>query len=368
MKWLRNLWGTCIYRGPTRAANKVWNEGLWEWHELKHTNVRWINPGAFGEAERSRLDHPAAHKVLGRHAIVDAWMPTLRQKAINTMENKAHIVDMWARIDHPPFWAELTRLFNEEEAKESSRETPFTAAWRAPWLRMLNGAGQCGNLGPFLGAPKHELVRYLSEMEGPPHPKIGLWLVQEGLYTMEQLRGGISPKTYPLEPKFQSFGGNVPGEPIAPEFATQWCALQLEHYGLSLEQKVNLVGHMLIHLGPDAWLEHIGPACAPYIRDINMPLLFSACGIHVPGMHNPDDLLNKTVRLLSQASLPKYNHASVDLSSTPRYGQVDQSLLVMLNLAPPQNRAELYFLACQVDTARHAMAEGMASIDLPALD
>lgn len=370
MNWLSNLWALGKGGRNARLANIVWNEGLWNWWAEEDTKREWVaSGGGLGKQWRSRLEHPASHRVLGRHAVVDTWLPKMNCRMVtDAMKRTNNAVELWSKIEHRALWEKLAVLFREEEAKDSSKETAFTAAWKAPWQRILMSAGACGNLEPFLVASRLELYKY-HQSDKIPHPKVGLWLVEKGIFTLDKLRDSVTPAAYPMaSTRCQNFGGNLPGEPMVPEFAAECCALQLEHYGLSLEQKIRFVGHMFLLFGKDAWLEHIEPRCAPYMEGINKPMLYAACGTFVHGVHNPDEYLYKTIRLLSQDAAHVYDpEMVVDLSCKPRYGEVDKSIVLSLQLAPPQDRVELYFFGCQVERARQQMEAGLSTIELPEL-
>lgn len=163
-----------------------------------------------------------------------------------------------------------------------------------------------------------------------------------------------------------SFGGSLFVEPVAPEFVAQWCKLFLADYGLSIEQKVRVVAHVVYAFGIDAWIEHVQPVCTPYMEGIELPLVYAVCGLHttIPEpTHNTWRLL-KTVRALSQDPHKEYD---TQLATTIKEESRHVDLAMLCELAPPQSRIELYFLAynaLQVD--KHAVPSADV-LELPEL-
>lgn len=336
-------------RAEKRAAVEIWeNDCQWRWTKLSTTGIVWLSTGKCNEATLTRFEHISAHKALGHNAVVDHWVDLLDHKSEARLPKRLSVCALWANIEHDKFWQKMAHVF--EHIEKTHFETPFHAKWEAPWSYILEKAGDCGNLAPYRCCPRSELVLYSSVIMKPhskvgPHPAVGLWLEQEGLATKEQLVSLVNEETMPMRYDIGiDFGGSQFGEPVTPEFVAQWCKLFLADYGLPIEKKIRIVAHVVYAFGIDAWIEHVQPVCAPYLEGIELPLVYAVCGLHttIPEPANNTWRLLKTVRELSQDPHKDYD---TQLATTIKEEARHADLAMLCELAPPQSRIELYFLA-----------------------
>ena len=330
-------------RAQKRAAAEIWkNHCQWRWTDSSTTGIDWISTGRLNGAVLTRFDHVSAHRALGHHAIVDRWIDFLDKKTEFSITQQSDVIARWANIDHDKFWQKLTQVFGR--IQQEYPETPFHAEWKAPWKSILETAGACGNLAPYRCCPSSELMLHVSNVRSP-HPAVGLWLEQEGLATKEQLISWVNEDAMPMRhDKETSFGGSLFGEAVTPDFVAHWCKLFLADYGLSIEQKVRVVAHVVYAFGIDAWEAYMHPACAPYLEGIELPLVYAVCSINMvtPDPANSAWRLLQTVVDLSQEEHKDYD---TQLATTIKEESRHAHVAMLCELAPPQSRLELYFLA-----------------------
>lgn len=330
-------------RAEKRAAVEIWeNDCQWRWTNLSTTGIEWLSTtGKFNEAALTRFNHISAHNALGHNAVVDHWVDLLDAKSEVIITKRLAVIYLWANIGHDKFWQKMAHVF--EQIEKEHFETPFHAKWEPPWSHILEKAGVCGNLAPYRCCPRSELMLYSSGIM-KPHPAVGLWLEQEGLATKEQLVSWVNEDTMPMRYGMGlDFGGTHFGEPVTPEFVAQWCKLFLADYGLPIEKKVRVVAHVVYTFGIDAWLEHVHPVCAPYLEGIELLLVNAVCGRHMV----PPDPANAWKLLHTVVDLSQESHKDYDAQLAPIIKEESRhaDLAMLCELAPPQSRIELYFLA-----------------------
>lgn len=375
MGWL-SIFGETPQRQENRRnkamASTVWDaQCLWPWTTIENTGQEWVAIGEVDGDDRIRLDHPSAHEALGRYAVVDHLVPKLDKHVLQKMDTEAEVVDRLARMNHAGLWQELARIFSKQQADPMSQETPFHAAWESPWSRILETAGSCGNLAPFRVCPREELVRYLP-WDAMPHPLVGLWLLEQKVCTMEDLCAKLNKDTLPMHKDTRySFAGSFAGEPVSPAYLAQWCSLLLKEYPLPVDIKVRLVAQSIYSFGYDAWKTHVHAVCAPYLQDVNLPLLYAVCGVNTARQGESDSELLQTVVAVSRA--PTWNYDAKEAMNW-NVGQSVQGssshpgLMMLCDLTPAQNRVELYHLACMAQRIDHGLAQGVEMLELPALE
>lgn len=355
-------------RRDKAMANKVWNEHcLWPWTTAQESGLSLVATGTFFEDGRIRLDHPSAHAPLGRYSVVDHWIPRLDKQAIDKIEAEGPVVERWARIDHKPFWQELARVFERQQNDPESQETPFAAGWEAPWSTILEVAGYCGNLSPFLVCPPEQLTRYLP-WAAMIHPRVGLWLESQGVCTMDHLRSLLTSVTLPMQRDTrQSFAGSPSGEPLEASFVADWCKLFLDKYDLPVETKVRLVVQTIYSFGHDKWTEHMEAVCAPHLQDVDLPLLYAVCGVNtaVPGTMQFD--LLQTVTVVSRNPEWKFEVHEAMAALAANRAPMHTGMMMLCDLTPPQSRLELYALGLQALNIDKGIVHGVDMLELPAL-
>ena len=196
---------------------------------------------------------------------------------------------------------------------------------------------------------------------------MGLWLEREGFVTKEQLVSWVDEESMPmLYDMGMSFGGSVLGEPVSPEFVGQWCKLLLAEYALPIEKKVRVVAHVVYAFGIDAWKTHVQPVCAPYLGGIELPLVYAVCGVNtlVPDKNDNAWKLLQTVVDISREPEKAYDPQSErTLPADSRHA----NLTMLYDLASPEDRIGLYFLAYTALQMDRGHKPHVDVLDLPLL-
>jgi hypothetical protein len=357
-----------VRRRDKAMADKVWKDQCrWPLTTVQETDLQWIATSTFSEDRTIRFDHPSAHALLGRYAVVDHWVPRLEKQALNKMYADTHVVERWALLDHLPFWEELARVFYNEEHAPYSKETPFHAAWESPWLNVLEIAGNCGNLAPFRVCPREQLVRYLP-LAVMPHPRVGLWLENQGVCTMGHLRTLLNAETLPMFGGVSnSFSGSPSGEPVAAIFAAEWCQAFLREYELPIDQKIRLVAQTIFAFGHEKWIAYIEEACKPYLQDVDFSLLYAVCGVNKVRNDQPEHALLQTVVCMSGNPIVKYDaQTAMDNMGNTRE-TMHAGLAMLCDFMPPKDRLDLYSLGLQALNIDKGVVYGVDILELPGL-
>lgn len=278
----------------------------------------------------SRFDHISANHYFDRDAVAQRWVPKLAGQAMDNMRDEEALLERWARIDCVPFWDALAKTMNAQLQRRSECDSS--------WNRVLLEAGEMGNRVVFQRAPSHSVEAYV-QRNRLVHPNVGVWLVAQGFCTQDHLRAQVNEARFGLDN--DGFAGCQRGEPMAPEFVAQWCRGMLGHYGLDVGQKARVVGQTMIAFGQKMWREHVEPNCAPYLGELDLDLLRSIFADATECRH---DSLEESLRMASRNPQRPYepDQAVAIIAKTPN---IHQPLLALLNLAPPQNRLDLYFAA-----------------------
>ncbi len=246
--------------------------------------------------------------------------------------------------------------------------------WRAhpregedKWPYVLSVAGSFGCLAPFEVVDRSSMLSYTirafaSWRSKACHPRVGLWLVQQGRVQADDMRAQINHKTFPLAGT--SFAGMEDGVPVRLPYLQEWCVSYLRDYGLSQAQKTLVVGQALRAFGADVWQRHLARVCEPVMGAIDVPLLAMVCS--VPGFEpKSHDLLTSSIALLAQDPCALFEPAIFE----KQIGHCQHlGVQLMAQASPVESRLDLYFLAMQV---RHIEKKGpshAADIALPALD
>lgn len=327
-----------------RQARRVWkNDCVWGTQKLSDTRVDWIGVGGVFEAGSNTFEHMSAHRALGRTAVIDRWENIVDEKRCTP---GPQLVKRWAGMDSAPLWHAL-------QVGVAQNRVLFNS--NLFWTIALEEAGGVGNVASFDVAPARALRDYATWKEHKPHPAVGLWLHAKGLVSMEYLREQVA-RDYCMADN--SFGLCKEMEPMAPEYVVDWCVCLLRDYGLSDEQKVGVVGQAIRGFGAKVWDKHLASACAPFVGDMDIALLKALCG-----KGNGTSPLEKTAGRFAQNDSKVFNP---DLSQPLQEGE-DTMLRMLVQLAPPQNRLDLYFLACRAKQSQKLIQLPQEILELPAL-
>lgn len=327
-----------------RQARRVWKNGcVWGTQKLSDTLIDWIGlRGLFKEGSNT-FEHMSAHRALGRMAVIDQWESIVDEKRCTP---GPQLVKRWARMESAPLW-------NALQVGVAQNRVLFNSALF--WSIALEEAGGVGNVAAFDVAPRRALNDYATWKEHKPHPKVGLWLHAKGLASMEYLREQVT-RDYCMADN--SFGRCKELEPMAPEYVADWCVCLLRDYGLSDAQKVGVVGQALRAFGAEVWNKHLAVVCEPFMDGADIGLLQALCE-----KGGESSVLGQTVARFAQNESKAFNP---DFSQPPHEGE-DPMLRMLVQLAPPQNRLDLYFLACRAKQSQTLNQIPHESLELPAL-
>ena len=235
------------------------------------------------------------------------------------------------------------------------------------WPYVLDVAGSFGCLAPFEVVDRSRMLMYTirafaSWRSRACHPRVGLWLVQQGLVEPSALRAQINTKSFPLAGS--SFAAMETGVPVRVSYLQEWCVSYLRDYGLSQAQKTLVVGQALRSFGADVWRHHLASVCEPVMGAINVPLLATVCA--VPGFEQEGDgLLTNGIAFLAQDPRTPFDPEVFEL----RVGQCQHlGVQLMAQARAVETRLDLYFLAVQVKALEKHGQRPDARIALPALD
>ena len=268
-------------------------------------------------------------------------------------------IDRWAALanmDDRALWKALAERWRAHP-REGEEKWPF----------VLDVAGSFGCLAPFEVVDRSSMLTYTirafaSWRSKACHPRVGLWLVQQGRVKPEDLRAQINTKTFPLAGT--SFAAMESGVPVRVSYLQEWCVSYLRDYGLSQAQKTLVVGQALRSFGADVWRRHLASVCEPVMGVIDVPLLATVCA--VPGLdQNGDDLLTAGIALLAQDPHALFDPRRFDehVGQCPHLG-----VQLMAQARGVETRLDLYFLALQVKALEGDGPEQDARIALPTLD
>lgn len=261
-----------------------------------------------------------------------------------------------ANMDDPVLWRTLAERWRAHPREGENK-----------WSYVLRVAGSFGCLAPFEVVDRSRLLSYTSRAFAPwrsqaCHPRVGLWLVQQGRLQADDMRAQINNKTFPLAGT--SFAGMEDGVPVRLPYLQEWCVSYLRDYGLSQAQKTLVVGQALRAFGADVWQRHLARVCEPVMGVIDVPLLATVCA--VPGFEPKRlDLLTSSIALLAQD--PRTPFDSVMFETQIGHCQ-HLGVQLMAQASPVESRLDLYFLALQVRCIEKNGPSHPPDIALPALD
>ena len=340
MGLLENIFGDSL----TRKARRVWKDGCqWNSQKLSATRLEWVGVEGLFSAGTNTFEHMSAHRALGRMDIIDRWETIVDEERVVTGPAQ---VQRWASMDSAPFWHAL-------QVGVAQQRVVFNS--ELFWTLSLEEAGRMGNVEPFAVAPTRALHDYAACKEHKPHPDVGLWLHAKGLASMEYLRDQVERDYSTKDP---SFGGCKALEPMAPDYVARWCVALLRDYGLSDVQKIGVVGQALRAFGATVWDKHLAPACAPFVKGMDIEVLKVLC--HEGDHPSP---LGQMVACFTQHGSQKFHPHRM----LPSHEGEDPTLRMLVELAPPQNRIDLYFLACRAKQAQESGFNPQETFELPAL-
>lgn len=311
---------------------------------MSDTGIGWVGVGGIFAAGANTFEHMSAHRALGRMELIERWEDIVDSEDITPTPQ---LVKRWAQMDCAPFWQALQVGVAQQRVRFNSDLF---------WTLALEDAGGAGNLAAFEVAPVRALHDYATWEKHAPHPDVGLWLHAQGLVSMDFLRSQVV-RDYCMADN--SFGRCKDLEPMAPEYVVNWCVRLLRDYGLSDAQKVGVVGQALRAFGPKVWGKHLAAVCEPFVEGLDMGLLKTLC-------MRPQ--VNATPLDTMIARLAQYDNKSFNpnLLQPAQEGE-DPMLRMLVELAPPQNRLDLYFLAFEAKRAQQPGSHAMESLELPTL-
>lgn len=311
--------------------------------------------------------HPlACYRALGLSPIVDHWVSRVATEGWALLTDNFgpfRIIGpprQWGHIEHPKFWEEVAKLLALHDT--TGKETQG----------LLCHAGWAGNTVPFDALPRHQVEQYSASGQ-TCHPAVALWLKNQDLWNEDKLipSMGVWNKEFPLAGN--SFMGWNKESPITVAHVREWLNLMLLHYPLSQEQKVNLVGQTLLAFGQANWEHYFAPSAQAYVKDIDMSLLYAVCGFKsslfdtFQPKQSKDTALEKTVALLTQDTYSPFSTDLIDLGRLQAVSNVHENLLLLLEIQPPQNRAELYMLADMARKMELGIIKAPETVALPDL-
>ena len=350
MAWY-NFFGNSTERKLQSIADSTWaNRCLWDWVSPGKGAPDWVAVGGFVQSMPSRFDHMSANGYFDRNAVAQRWIRKIEHSAIDNMRDEDALLERWARIDCVPFWDDLAKTMNAQLQRLSELD--------ACWNRVLLEAGEMGNCVVFQRAPDMAIAAYV-QRDRLVHPSVGTWLMEQGFCTKEHLRSQVDARRFGLDQDM--FAGCQRGEPMAPEFIAQWCMGLLKHYGLDASQKVRVVGQAMLVFGQQTWQHHVEPYCLEYTAGIDMALLRA---IFADTDERIQDPLEESLRLASFNPQQRYQPDRA-VEVVARASEPHEGLAMLLNLAPPQNRLQLYFAGHSVRQMEKGLCQ--ESLDLPQL-
>ena len=302
--------------------------------------------------------HPlASYRALGLSNVVDHWVPLVATEGWDVLtQERPYVLQrlgpqrQWGHIEHPMFWKEVALMLalNDTTAVESQK--------------LLREAGWAGNVIPFGAMPPAQVEAY-SLSKQTCHPRVALWLQSRGFWGPENLLPSLGGwrDLFPLTGyAFLEWQAQSP-VPIA--HVLDWVEPMLSQYALSKEQKVSLIGQMILAFGIALWEKHFKSTCLPYLDDINLRLLYAVCSKSTASSTS----LETTVATLTQNVLVPFKAEIPDPQYLPN-NTMHPGLLFLLTVHPPQNRADLYMLAELALKMELGLIKAPESIALPNLD
>ena len=373
-KWFLNVLGATAREQKIQAAKdmelakKGWKSLAMYFREADYNPQDWLASPLGSTAAEKALSannhlvhlnlHPlASYRALSFSHVVDHWVPLVATEgwAILT-QGRPYVLErlgppkQWAHIEHPAFWREVVSLLKTNDKSGGYSKT------------MLQHAGWAGNLVPFEAMPLEKVEDY--SLSGKTcHPRVALWLHSKGFWQKEHLFPSLGNwnDLFPFQGEYFLQWNSRTAVPA--EYVLDWIEPILEHYPLSQEQKVSLIGQAFLAFGADIWKKHFAKACAPHLEGIDLNLLRAVCG-NTTEHSTP---LEMTVAALTQDVSLAFNPDTLVAQHLPN-ATMHQSFLLLREVQSPQNRAQLYTLAdwtLKMESGLIAMSE---SIALPNLE
>ena len=302
--------------------------------------------------------HPlASYRALGLSNVVNHWVPLVATEGWAVLtQDRPYVLErlgplkQWGHIEHPAFWREVASLL---EANDKSGG--YSQA-------LLQHAGWAGNLVPFEAMPLEKVEDY--SLSGKTcHPRVALWLHSKGLWQNEHLVPSLGNWNdfCPLQGGYFLHWNAQTAVPT--EYVLDWIEPILAHYPLLQEQKVSLVGQAFLAFGNDIWEKHFAKACEPHLAGIDLNLLRAVCG----KPRENATLLEITVADLTQDVSLAFNPNTLEPQHLPDVA-MHPGFLLLRDVQPPRNRAELYMLADWTTKMESGLVTMPESISLPSLD
>lgn len=373
-KWFLDVVGATAREQRAQAAKDIelakkgWKHLGMYFREADYNPKDWLaSPlgNTTGETSRSansqliRLNlHPlASYRALGLSNVVNHWVPLVATEgwAVLTQDwpyilERLGPLKQWGHIEHPAFWREVASLLATNDKSGGYSQD------------LLQHAGWAGNVVPF-EAMSLEKVEDYSLSGKTCHPRVALWLHSKGLWQKEHLVPSLGNwnDLFPLQGGYFLQWDSQTAVPT--EYVLDWIEPILTHYPLSQEQKVSLVGQAFLAFGNEIWKKHLAPACEPHLAGIDLNLLRAVCG----KPRENATLLEITVADLTQDVSLAFNPNTLEPQHLPN-AAMHPGFLLLRDVQPPRNRAELYMLADWTTKMESGLITMPESIALPSLD
>lgn len=359
-----------------QKAIEVWNNHLyWSNNELAQAvDDNAMKKGApfhllnFGGSRKAAIDdvgHLSVFRALGRHKVADYWAPMLQRDGVSSAfrvrNQSGQQLAHWGHIEHDRFWQEAAKVF-------AGSNTNY-------WPHVLGTAACAGNLVPFQTCPKNELVGQAQVMahwgatpnQGLVHPDVALWLVHEGLWDQSIIEQQVSPSNFPLDGSLGRFMGLTHNVQCESRYVQELCTKVLKHYSLTKANTIRFVGQAMMSFNPEEWENFLEPVIVPYLDGIDLSVLKAVCGqstfCRKPG---EAELLNTLYKATQAAMFPyRAEYANTGMRQGP--GQ-HEGLLLLMDVAPPCDRLELYFLGERAMRIERGVDPVVDTWPMPTLD
>lgn len=334
-----------------QTAIMLWKNRLnwgWQGNELADAvEASRFNEGPafhlinFGGARNAAIDdvgHLSVFRALGRHKVADHWVSMLKREGIPRPwlmdDSIAHV----GHVEHQGFWEVLAEKLDTEGLNKH-------------WSYVLDTAACAGNLVPFQVCPKETLVAQAQNMatwgtapaRGLVHPDVATWLVAEQLWDDNVLVRQVSHEHFPMDGSLQRFMGLTHGVQCESSYVQQLCVGVLQKYPLTTPNKIRFVAQAMMSFNPEDWEKFLEPVIKPHLEGIDLAVLKAVSGqstfCQIPGEKELLDTLYKA----TQAAMYPFNeeHANTGMRNGPSQ---HEGLLLLMDVAPPRNRLELYYL------------------------